>query len=294
MKASVVRKVARSHSFGRRLPGRSKASTSSTTRARLPRVACRNRQPPLSQGPGSAGTAGRRSTSQPARDNGRSAVPVHGYSAWARERRYDASTGRKGGSQRARTGSRSQVRHARQPLRNSRKTLKSPAAMKNGDLDTAPKAANSAVGNHHRNAPVRIILSAKNRNQRVTVRHKPLVLAYPACRTINGSPAERRVPHQATRSPRYCRANWKNGQSAVANKSNDTKLAHPSQVEPVALNASAAAACHSGNSCAVGVPVALNPTTVGRNRSIEPRAYSSAGPIWRARKSGLPRRALPR
>ena len=38
------------------------------------------------------------------------------------------------------------------------------------------------------------------------------------------------------------------------------------------------AACHNGNSRAVGVPVALNPTITGCNRLIWPCAYSSAVP----------------
>src|ERR1035437_5164380 len=97
--------------------------------------------------------------------------------------------------------SRTQVRHARTPLTISMKTLHSPAARKNGTLETALKAANNAVGNHHHALPVRIILSAKNKNQIVNTRQKASVAARPAQRTIKGCARKKAVPHQAARSP---------------------------------------------------------------------------------------------
>src|SRR6266581_1730147 len=184
--------------------------------------------------------------------------------------------------------------HARTPATKSMATPHSPAAMKKGNLETAPKTAKKAVGSHHQALPVRIILSVKKRNQSVTTKQRPFVEPRPAIRTTSGCANKNAVPHQAARGPTYWRATWKKGQSPVAKISNEVRLAHPYHVEPVALKAKPVAACHTGNSCAVGVPVALNPTIIGRSRLIELRPYSSAVPRWIARNSDLPSSALPR
>src|SRR4029079_3257159 len=73
----------------------------------------------------------------------------------------------------------------------------------------------------------------------------------------------------------------------------ETKLAHPYHLECVAFRIRAAVACQIGNSSAVGVSVALNPTILGRKRFIGPSAYPRAVPRWLALKRDLPARALP-
>ena len=128
------------------------------------------------------------------------------------------------------------------------KMLHHPAAMKNGNLEMALKAANKAAGNHHQRLPVRIILSAKKRNQMVATRQKPSVEASPAMMTIKGWVRKKAMVHQAARSPAYCRASWKNGQSPIEKKSSDTRFAQPYQLEWVSLNIKPAAACQTGNS----------------------------------------------
>src|SRR5664280_1230072 len=128
---------------------------------------------------------------------------------------------------------RNQGRQDRTLFTANRKTLQNPAAMKNGSLETAPRHASKTMGSHQRTWPLRIILSAKKRNQRVNTRQKASSEAIPASKTIKGSARKKTRLHQAARSPTYCRASRKNGQSPVANRSSDTKLAHPYQVEPV-------------------------------------------------------------
>ena len=79
--------------------------------------------------------------------------------------------------------------------------LHSPTAIKYGALETALNAPSSAVGSHHQASPVRIILSAKKRNQIVVARQKPSRPASPALMTMSGSARKKAVAHQAARSP---------------------------------------------------------------------------------------------
>ena len=91
--------------------------------------------------------------------------------------------------------------HARTPLTKSMATPQSPAAMKKGSLESAPKTAKKAVGSHHQALPVRIILSAKKRNQSVTTRQRPSVEPRPAISTTSGCANKKAMPHQAARGP---------------------------------------------------------------------------------------------
>ena len=73
--------------------------------------------------------------------------------------------------------------------------------MKNGALETAAMPANKTAGSHQRAWPVRIILSAKKRNQRVKARQKLSVEPMPDQTTINGCASRKAMLHQAARSP---------------------------------------------------------------------------------------------
>ena len=77
-------------------------------------------------------------------------------------------------------------------------------------------------------------------------------------------------------------------------RAHELTLGEATQVEPTARKTKPAVACHIGNSWAVGVPVALKPTMIGRNKSIGPCAYSRAVPRWIARKMDFPTKALPK
>src|SRR5208283_2081993 len=123
-----------------------------------------------------------------------------------------------------------------------------------------------------------IRLSAQKMNHTMATRQRPSVDASPAMMTMRGSARKNAVAHQAARSPTYRRARQKNGQRHVAKKISDTRLAQPYHVEWTALKTTAVAACQTGSSIAVGVPVALKPTMTGFMRLMDPRAYSRAVP----------------